>query len=271
MATGYKHAILTRDKSSAAFQQAITHVVAFYNLHGHRVTKLRCDAGSTENAAETVQFLREYDIDIDPAAVGEQQQNPVEREVQTANKGISALLIDQTAVGPTYWDYAVESWVMTANATAYDGGECPLTRVTGKTANISTTFLFPFGCSVSCLKPKGRESHFDTKGEYGIALGSVSGSNTSVLVLLPGHGKLPFERVQCKPLLFKPPPGSATGVLELELKTLVYSDDLTSVTFDSAAPNLDSSEDRGGDTRPGTLGTSMFSIPAHPSQSKSNS
>jgi hypothetical protein len=37
--------------------------------------------------------------------------------MQTLKKGVSALLIDQTALGPSWWCYAVESWVSTSNAT----------------------------------------------------------------------------------------------------------------------------------------------------------
>jgi hypothetical protein len=38
------------------------------------------DAGSTENAADVIAFLLEHSIHVDPAAVNEQNQNPVERE-----------------------------------------------------------------------------------------------------------------------------------------------------------------------------------------------
>ena len=61
-------------------------MIDFYNLHGHVVKKIRFDAGSTENALlETVQFLETNRIQVDPAAVKSQFQNPVEREVQTLN------------------------------------------------------------------------------------------------------------------------------------------------------------------------------------------
>jgi hypothetical protein len=77
------------------------------------------DAGSTENAIDVIAFLKEHNIEIDPAAPDEQQQNPVEREVQTLTKGVSALLLDQTALSSSqWWDYGVESWISTANATS---------------------------------------------------------------------------------------------------------------------------------------------------------
>jgi hypothetical protein len=107
--SGYRHAIMTKDKSSASFEEALSYVIDFYNLHGHVVKKIRFDAGSTENSLSSATFLASNRIDIDPAAVKSQFQNPVEREVQTINKGVAALLIDQSALGASFWCYAVES------------------------------------------------------------------------------------------------------------------------------------------------------------------
>jgi len=85
---GYRHVVMVKDKSSACFNEVLAHVIDFYNLHGHVVKKTRFDVGSTENALETVQFLETNRIQVDPAAVKSQFQNPVEREVQTLNKGV---------------------------------------------------------------------------------------------------------------------------------------------------------------------------------------
>jgi hypothetical protein len=81
---------MTKDKSSASFEEALSYVVDFYNLHGHVVKKVRFDAGSTENSLSSAIFLASNRIDIDPAAVKSQFQNPVEREVQTINKARSS-------------------------------------------------------------------------------------------------------------------------------------------------------------------------------------
>ena len=56
--------------------------------------KIRFDAGSTENSAETVIFLKANCIQVDPSAVKSQYQNPFEREVQTFSKGLAALPAD---------------------------------------------------------------------------------------------------------------------------------------------------------------------------------
>ena len=44
------------------------------------------DAGSTENADDVTVFMVEYGITPEPADVGEQNQNPVEHEVQTLKR-----------------------------------------------------------------------------------------------------------------------------------------------------------------------------------------
>jgi hypothetical protein len=115
------HAIPTRDKTAETYRATLALVIDFYQTHGHRVLKIRSDAGSTENALESTEFLSQFNIITDSAAPDEQQQNPVEREMQTLKKGVSALLIDQTALGPSWWCYAVESWISTSNATPRGG------------------------------------------------------------------------------------------------------------------------------------------------------
>jgi hypothetical protein len=94
--SGYRHAIMVKDKSADTFLAATEQVIAFYKGHGHRVRFLRCDAGSTENAAAVTDRLQaQHGITVRPAAPGHQHQNPVEREVQTLIKGVSCLLQDQ--------------------------------------------------------------------------------------------------------------------------------------------------------------------------------
>ena len=100
--SAYLHAIPTRDKTAATYRATLALAIDFYQTHGHRVLKIRSDAGSAENALESAEFLSQFNIITDTAAPDEQQQNPVEREMQTLKKGVSALLIDQTALGPSW-------------------------------------------------------------------------------------------------------------------------------------------------------------------------
>ena len=104
---------MTKDKSSASVEEALIYVIDFYNLHSHVVKKIRFDAGSTENSLSSATFLSSNRIDVDPAAVKIQFQNPMECEVQTINKVVAALLIYQSTLGPSSCCYAVESWIPT--------------------------------------------------------------------------------------------------------------------------------------------------------------
>jgi len=229
--------VMVKDKSSACFNEALAHVIDFYNLHGHVFKKIRFDAGSTENALETVQFLETNRIQVDPAAVKSQFQNPVEREVQTLNKGVAALLIDQSSLGPSFWDYAAESWVHTENHTTGScsvEGRSPLEIVTGRVPDISRDFRFPFGCPVVSHKTEERDHHYAAKSEIGIAVGSSAGSNRSVFVFIPGKGTCAWERhdVREHKIITK---GAAT---ELEKESLgsIIGEDWSSIQFQSAAP-----------------------------------
>jgi hypothetical protein len=261
---------MVKTKTAAAFNEALAHVVDFYNLHGHVVKKIRFDAGSTENAEETVTFLQANRIQVDPCAVKAQYQNPVEREVQTLSKGIAALLIDQSALGSSFWCYAAESWVHTANHTfgSHDGqGQSPLEIVTGRVPDISKDFLFPCGCPVTSHKTEERTHHYDTKAEFGIAVGSSAGSNRATLVYIPLKGTRSWERhdVRALKMLHK---GAATE-LEKEKIAPIIGGDWSSVHFQSAAPKTGDLSVLPTDFhRPGTLGLADYEISPRASRPK---
>lgn len=253
--SAYRHVVMVRDKTAATFNEALAYVIDFYNLHGHTVTKVRFDAGSTENSQSSADFLATNRIGVDPAAPDCQFQNPLEREAQTVSKGIATLLIDQSALGPSFWDYAAESWVHTANKTsgAYDSeGASPWELVTGQVPDISSTFQFPFGCPVTSHKTEERSHHYETHSEFGIAVGSSQGSNHATLIYVPGKGTRAWPRLDVRALKMHRP-GGAT---ELEKQDLgpVIGGDWKSITFKSASPTKDLATTDNDDDRAGTLG-----------------
>ena len=64
----------------------------------------------------------------------------------------------------------MESWIATANSTAYGSlAASPFELVTGKIEDIGSKFRFPFGCPVSIKKTEGRECHYATANNFGIA------------------------------------------------------------------------------------------------------
>jgi riboflavin biosynthesis pyrimidine reductase len=100
---------MVKNKDAATYLSALQLVISYYNSHGHVIRKIRCDAGSTEADAAVIEHLAtHHKIVVDPAAVGKQNQNPVEREAQTLIKGVGCLMADQLSLGATWWCYAVE-------------------------------------------------------------------------------------------------------------------------------------------------------------------
>jgi len=199
--TGHRHTIMVKNKAAASYLDALQRVIVFYNSYGHTVSKIRCDAGTTEADAEVIEYLAiHHKIVVDPAGVGKQSQNPVEREAQTLIKGVGALLSDQTSLSRSWWCYAVESWTDTANCRPnsndqIDNSASSTELITGTAPNLEEKFLFPFGCPITFIKPKDkRDSHFETSSDYGIALGSSKGSNGATLVMIPGHGTKVYSR-----------------------------------------------------------------------------
>jgi len=262
--SAYRHVIMTTDKTAETFNEAVAHVVDFYNIHGHVVKKFRFDAGSTENSQTSAGFFAQHRIEVDPAAPESQFQNPVEREVQTANKGIAALLIDQSALGSRFWCYAAESWVQTANATYgahSSSGASPLELVTGIVPDIAAKFNFPFGCPVTSHKTETASHHYDTHAEFGIAVGSSRGANRATLVYIPTKGTRAWERLDVRALKFAQE-GAATEV-EKQALAPVIGGDWKSIEFKSSAPAQDLAAARSRDDRIGTLGLHAFDIPAH--------
>jgi hypothetical protein len=128
LCTGYRHSIMTDTKSEESLRICLTHVINFYELHGHVVRKFRFDAGSTESSYGIEEYLNSAPryIEAENANPAKQNQNPVEREAQTLIKGVSALLVDQFALSAKWWCYAVESWVLTANTHPMSGISSPL-------------------------------------------------------------------------------------------------------------------------------------------------
>ena len=151
LCSGYRHAVLTKSKGTEYLKEAITSVTQWYKKHGFITRKLGFDSGATEKGHPLQEFLTEREIDYSPAAVNSQFQNPVEREVQTVNKGVATLFADQHLLNSSFWTYALNHWILSANATPIAGETSPVEQVTGRSIDISRMFRFPFGCPVTYL------------------------------------------------------------------------------------------------------------------------
>lgn len=261
--SGYIHAHFTKDKTASTYKDALDNVIHFYHSHQHRVQTIRCDAGSTENDTTIKQYLAHtHQIHIAPAAVDHQEQNPVERTVQTLIKGVSTIMADQQALGPAWWDYAVEYWIATANCRPrqtelMDTPTTPIELVTRIPPSISTRFRFPFGCPVTAVNPDGRHPKYGPIAEFGIAVGPSNTSNGATKLLIPRRGIKPFERLDVLPHIIPPlsdtPPPSLTNPQPFITPDIINFNPLT-------PPNLDLMEQT---SPPGTLGYNLFNIPNH--------
>jgi hypothetical protein len=206
LCSGYRHAVLTKSKDTANLKEAISSVTQWYKKHGFPIKKLRSDAGSTEKGQELQKFLSDMEIDYSPAAVNSQFQNPVEREVQTVNKGVATLFADQHLLNSSFWTYALNHWILAANATPISGETSPVEQVTGRSIDISRMFRFPFGCPVTSTKEQPKVAFPAVKSEMGICLGAYAENDKSILLYIPGRRLKEFPRTNVQTLKINFPP-----------------------------------------------------------------
>ena len=209
--TGFLHAKMTKTKDADTLIEFLqTKVLPFYERNGNAVKRIRCDRGSTETSTAVEQYLKSCTpvISLQPSGVHAQNQNPVERTVQTLIKGVGAVLIDQYTLSNRRWDLAVEYWIdrhnITPNSKCDEGRTCPYTEITGLIPDLDKQFAIPFGCPVTVNDPEGKQSKFDIRNKYGIAVGHSSNGNGDTKVIIPSigiaNGHHPLEIQEANPL-----------------------------------------------------------------------
>ena len=101
VSTGFVMVFLVKSKMASELANCIKKVASFCRLHGHLMTSLRCDSATAEVSNELKSVCADINgvgiqgIDIRPAAPEQQNQNPVERHIQSIDNQINAVLIDQ--------------------------------------------------------------------------------------------------------------------------------------------------------------------------------
>ena len=258
--SGYRHAVMVKDKTSKTYLLALQLVIHFYNQYGYSVRIIRCDAGSTEADSEVIRVLnKDHLVHVDPAAIEHQNQNPVEREAQTLIRGVGCLMVDQQALSSKWWCYAVQSWIQTANCrpnsnALIEGSSSAEEIVTGVTPDIDVKFRFPFGCPVSSIRTGTKEQKYQTIGEFGIAVGSTDGSNGATQILIPKRGVKSYERYDVE--LLKVPSLQANEVIPNVEQYMPEFTDEHGVIFKSPVNLKDDYMDKS--TPLGTLGFEEF-------------
>ena len=261
--SGFRHAIMVKDKTAKTYLSAVDKVIKFYNSYGQKVEKIRCDAGSTENDSGVVEFLNKtHFIKVNTVAVEHQNQNFVEREVQTLIRGVGCLLVvDQQALSSKWWCYAVESWVQTANARPNanpyieDSSSCE-EIVTGVVPDVQSRHKFPFGCPVTSIRTGIKDQKYDPVAEFGIAIGTTSGENGSSLILLPGKGIKPVERFDVQTLLLPSKiEGNPTKHME---ENMPETTSKNGVLFKSPITTAEGKDSMESEAEVGTIGFGLF-------------
>jgi hypothetical protein len=108
--TGFIMIYLVKSMSTAEIANCVKKVAAFCRLHGHLMTSLRCDSATTELSAELKSLCADMNgpgqqgIDIRPAAPEQQNQNPVERHIQSIDNQVHA--VDQDLLSASWWGFA---------------------------------------------------------------------------------------------------------------------------------------------------------------------
>ena len=174
------------------------------------------------------------------------------------------------SLNASWWCYAVESWVQTANCRPHanemrdDQNTSSVELVTGIPPDVSNQFQFPFGCPVSSIDPTGREARFDPITEFGIAVGTTSTQNGSTLVLLPKRGIKPFERADVKSILLPPTEiQTQRAAQEIAQRHPIITQD-GSIIFQSPTVEMDQADMMTPGATLGTLGTNMLNLIAKP-------
>ena len=206
LATGHLFSRNTNSKSAEELIKFLQTIIDFFKLNGSRQVKtFRCDRGSSELSSHVKDFLQAQtpSIHIEPAGIDEQQQNPVERSVQTWIKGVGATLLDQYTLTSKNWDLASDAWIATRNITPNVNcpNSSPHTEITGNPTDIARHFRLPFGCPVTVNDSRQRNHKFDLKNRFGIIVGMSQSGNGDAIVLIPStHSLSPLEVQDARPL-----------------------------------------------------------------------
>jgi len=141
------------------------------------MTSLRCDSATAELSNEIKSICVDINgvgiqgVDIRPAAPEQQNQNPVERHIQSIDNQINAVLIDQDYLSPAWWGFASIAVCMARNMVSNElcPDSTPLFRLTSAASDLSKNLYLPFGqLVVSATLGTRRKVNFEPRNEIGV-------------------------------------------------------------------------------------------------------
>jgi len=198
---GYLVSFLVRTKSEAFA------CVAKLDLHckrfGHVMQELQVDMGSVENSTEFRENCHlinvhhnQRGIEVNPVIVNMQQQNTVERQVQTFENMFAAMMIDNDLLSTSFWGLGTSATTDTRNAVTNslcEDGNPPNYYFEGNSTDLNFQFKVGYGKPVVCTrvsKPKGSKLPGTTRNEFGIYVGPGQLRNGAMWIYLPSRGSM---------------------------------------------------------------------------------
>jgi len=156
---------------------------------------LRVDAGSVESSKKFGESCASANgsglpgVELRPAGVEKQNQNPVERHIQTIDNQINAMLVGIDTLTARWWGWAsMYAWKTRnhiRNKLCPDA--TPIYEVEHKTTNFAS-FRFKFGQTVITRRIGVSKKYITNRNELGIVDCPVL-FNSTVLVYLPERGR----------------------------------------------------------------------------------
>jgi hypothetical protein len=140
--------------------------------------------GSVENSAEFVTACHSLNVDlqqpgveVNPVGVDCQQQNTVERYIQTFDNNEAAMVISQNLLGKSAWGLSGLAMTDTMNHTENELtlGSTPTFKFTGEATNMANMFLVGYGRPVICTRVRraqGLAVPGMPRNQFGVAVGN---------------------------------------------------------------------------------------------------
>ena len=196
LSCGYMILFLVRHKSE--LMDCICRVAKHCTRFGHTMRALRTDMGTVENSERVYdecmlvnKEIGDLGVSLLPANVEMQQQNPVERHIQTLDNNDAALMVNQDLLSGAWWGMSKLATVQTMNAVT--NTLCPDSTpdevFEDRHTDVSRQFRYPFGQAVIAtrtgpsVKTPGR-----LRNELGVVVGMGNPHNGATLVWFPERG-----------------------------------------------------------------------------------
>jgi len=229
----YEHSYPYKFKTE--FIDAVKDFLQLLFEYGHSIKMLQFDAGSVELSDNTKVQLSNLHIESHPAVPERQNQNTIERSVQTRTYAIATMMLDQVTLSKRFWNWATKAAMDCHNASYISNGKTAFEHMTGRRPNLTRDFKFPFGTPVM-VKDHDRDSfRFTPQAVYGVTLCSTTNSNGGIYVYIPSVYTKPVVRFDIRDL--KMVLHSVPRLVKQEAMEQVMSDS-SQVTIVSGGPDL---------------------------------